>query len=136
MIPELGCALGDALLTPTKIYVKPVLHLLEKCAVRSIAHITGGGFYENIPRAFGDGLTAVIDEKAIKTPAIFDYVMKSGNISKRDMFNTFNMGVGLCVIVPKGEADNAISLLKEAGEDAYVLGYMEESKDEGKVRFA
>ena len=136
VIPELGCALGDALLTPTKIYVKPVLHLLEKAAVRSIAHITGGGFYENIPRAFGDGLCAVIDEKAIKTPAIFDYVAKSGNISKRDMFNTFNMGVGLCVIVPKDEAEKALCALKEAGEDAYVLGYMEETTSESKVRFA
>ena len=131
-----GKSLGETLLTPTRIYVKPVLALMEKIRVKGVSHITGGGFYENIPRAFGEGLTAVVDEKAIKTPAIFDYVMKSGNISKRDMFNTFNMGVGLCVIVPKEEAENAISALKEAGEDAYVLGYIEQSKDEGKVRFA
>jgi len=135
-IPELNSSLGDALLTPTKIYVKPVLHLLEKAKVRSIAHITGGGFYENIPRAFGEGLCAVIDKAAVKTPAIFNYVQKSGNISERDMFNTFNMGVGLCVIVPKDQAEIAVAALKEAGEDAYVLGYLEKASDDEKVRFA
>ena len=134
-ISEFGASLGETLLTPTKIYVKPVLKLLETVDVRSIAHITGGGFYENIPRAFGDGLCAVVDEKSIVTPPVFDYIQKSGSISRRDMFNTFNMGVGLCAIVPADQANEAVRVLNASGEKAYVLGHVEKAADEGKVRF-
>ena len=134
-IPEFGATLGETLLTPTKIYVKPVLKLLETVNVRSIAHITGGGFYENIPRAFGSGLCAVIDEKAIVTPPVFEFIQKSGDISRRDMFNTFNMGVGLSAIVPAEQADEAVRILNACGEKAYILGHIEKAADEGKVRF-
>ena len=134
-IPEFGATLGETLLTPTKIYVKPVLKLLETVNVRSIAHITGGGFYENIPRAFGGGLCAVIDEKAIVTPPVFEFIQKSGDISRRDMFNTFNMGVGLSAIVPAEQADEAVRILNACGEKAYILGHIEKAADEGKVRF-
>ena len=117
-----GVSLGDALLAPTKIYVKPILALLEKVNVRGISHITGGGFYENIPRSVPDGLCAEIDRKAVRILPIFDLIAKTGNITERDMFNTFNMGVGMSVVVPEKEADAALSILKDAGEDAYVIG--------------
>ena len=122
-IPELGGkSVLETLLTPTKIYVKPVLGLLEKADVKGISHITGGGFYENIPRSIPDGLCAAIEKKNVKILPVFDYIMKTGKISERDMFNTFNMGVGMSIVVKKGQQDLAISILKERGEDAYILG--------------
>ena len=130
-LPELGGkTLGDALLAPTKIYVKPVLKLLETVSVRGISHITGGGFYENIPRSIPEGLCAVIDRRAVRVLPVFDLIAKEGNISERDMFNTFNMGVGLSIVVPGNEADTALSLLHEAGEDAYIIGKIEENGNE------
>ncbi len=122
-IAELGGrSLGETLLTPTKIYVKPVLALLEKVTVKGISHITGGGFYENIPRSIPDGLGAKIDRSAIRILPIFDYIAKCGNITERDMFNTYNMGVGMSIVVPKCEAETALQVLKDAGEDAYIIG--------------
>ena len=130
-LPELGGkTLGDALLAPTKIYVKPVLKLLETVSVRGISHITGGGFYENIPRSIPEGLCAVIDRRAVRVLPVFDLIAKEGNISERDMFNTFNMGVGMSIVVPGNEADTALSLLHEAGEDAYIIGRIEENGNE------
>ncbi len=117
-----GKSLGETLLTPTRIYVKPVLALLEKVAVRGISHITGGGFYENIPRSIPEGLCAKIDRSAVKVLPIFDLIAKAGNIPERDMFNTFNMGVGMSVIVPAEQAEEALATLRENGEDAYVIG--------------
>ena len=117
-----GKSVGETLLTPTKIYVKPILSLLEKVTVRGISHITGGGFYENIPRSIPDGLCAEIDRAAVRVLPIFDLIAKAGNIDERDMFNTFNMGVGMSVVVPKEQADTALDVLKSAGEDAYILG--------------
>jgi phosphoribosylformylglycinamidine cyclo-ligase len=117
-----GRSLGETLLTPTKIYVKPVLSLLGSVEVRGISHITGGGFYENIPRCIPEGLGARIEKSAVKVPPIFGLIRKAGNIDERDMFNTFNMGVGMCVIVPAAQAPKALDLLKCAGEDAYVIG--------------
>ncbi len=117
-----GKSLGETLLTPTKIYVKPVLALLNEVKVKGISHITGGGFYENIPRSISEGLCAVIDRKAVKILPIFDLIAKTGNISERDMFNTFNMGVGMSIVVSKEDAEKSLAILKENGEDAYVLG--------------
>ncbi len=128
-----GKGLGETLLTPTKIYVKPVLALLEKIHVRGISHITGGGFYENIPRSVPEGLAARIEKKAVRTPAIFDLIAKTGGISERDMYNTFNMGVGMSVTVPGDEADEAIRILRGAGEDAYLIGEIV-SSDEERIR--
>ena len=128
-----GKSLGDALIAPTKIYVKPILALLEKVAVRGISHITGGGFYENIPRSVPDGLTAVIDRKSVRVLPIFDLIAKTGNISERDMFNTFNMGVGMSVVVPEKEVDTALSILKDAGEDAYVIGRIERGAEKIRI---
>ncbi|MBE6913644.1 MAG: phosphoribosylformylglycinamidine cyclo-ligase [Ruminococcaceae bacterium] len=119
---ELGATLGETLLTPTKIYVKPVLAAIEAADVRGISHITGGGFYENLPRAIPDGLGAKIDLAAIKTPAIFSLLRSVGNIPERDMFNTYNMGVGMSLIVSAQTADAAIAALRGMGEDAYVIG--------------
>ena len=115
-------SLGETLLTPTKIYVKPVLALLERVAVKGISHITGGGFYENIPRSIPQGLCARIEESAVRVLPIFDLLQVRGGIERRDMFNTFNMGVGMSVVVSKAEADKAIDILRQNGEDAYVLG--------------
>ena len=118
-----GKSLGETLLTPTKIYVKAIMSLLEKKVnVRAISHITGGGFYENIPRSIPEGFGAKIEKQAVKILPIFDLLAKTGNVAERDMFNTFNMGVGMSVVVKKEDADKAISLLKLAGEDAYVMG--------------
>lgn len=125
-----GRSIGEVLLTPTKIYVKPVLALLKEIKAKSIAHITGGGFYENIPRSLPDGLGAVIKREDIRVLPIFDLIAKEGNIPERDMFNTFNMGVGMTIIVSKEDTDRSISILKEHGEDAYVLGTISKS-DEG-----
>ncbi len=117
-----GKSLGETLLTPTKIYVKSILALLEQVDVRAISHITGGGFYENIPRSLPDGFGAVIEKSSIKILPIFDLLQKSGNIPERDMFNTYNMGVGMSVVVPANEVDKALEILNANGEDAYVIG--------------
>ena len=117
-----GKSLGETLLTPTKIYVKPILALLEAVKVRAISHITGGGFYENIPRSIPEGFGAEIVKSSVKALPIFDLIAKTGNIPERDMFNTFNMGVGMSVVVAKEDADKAIEILKANGEDAYVIG--------------
>ncbi len=120
---ELGDkTLGETLLTPTRIYVKPVLALLDEVKVKAISHITGGGFYENIPRSIPDGFCAKIDKSAVKVLPIFNLIQKEGNISERDMFNTFNMGVGMSIVVSKEEADKALEILKANGEDAYLIG--------------
>ena len=117
-----GKSVGETLLTPTKIYVKPVLALLDKICAKGISHITGGGFYENIPRSIPDGLGAKIDKSAVKILPIFELIAKTGNISERDMFNTFNMGVGMSIVVAKEDANAALSILRENGEDAYAIG--------------
>ncbi len=117
-----GKSLGETLLTPTKIYVKSILALVEKVKVKAISHITGGGFYENIPRSIPDGFGAKIDKKAVKILPIFDLIAKTGNVCERDMFNTFNMGVGMSVVVGKADADKALEILKANGEDAYIMG--------------
>ena len=119
---ELGTTLGKALLEPTKIYVKPLLAALEAADIRGVSHITGGGFYENIPRAVPDGLCARIDRAAIKIPAVFSLLQRAGDIPERDMFNTYNMGVGMSAVVSKDTADRALEALRAAGEDAYVIG--------------
>jgi len=124
-----GKGLGEVLLTPTRIYVKPVLALLEQVEVHGISHITGGGFYENIPRSIPDGLGAKINMSALRTPPIFDFIAQSGNIPERDMFNTFNMGVGMCVIVPGALAHKAVGVLKANGEDAYIMGEIVKSEE-------
>ncbi|MBR2081368.1 MAG: phosphoribosylformylglycinamidine cyclo-ligase, partial [Oscillospiraceae bacterium] len=117
-----GKTIAETLLTPTKIYVKPILALLEKVDVKGISHITGGGFYENIPRSVPDGLCARIDKSAVKVLPIFDLIASWGNIPERDMFNTYNMGVGMSVVVPAAEVDTALSVLRDNGIDAYVIG--------------
>lgn len=124
-----GRTLGEALLEPTRIYVKPVLSLLKQVTVHGISHITGGGFYENIPRSIPDGLGARIDRTAVRVLPIFDIIKREGSVSEHDMFNTFNMGVGMSITVKKEDADKALSLLKEAGEDAYVIGEIVKSDE-------
>lgn len=124
-----GASIAETLLTPTRIYVKSILALLEKVDVKGISHITGGGFYENIPRSIPDGLCAKINKSAVKVLPIFDLIAKTGNIPERDMFNTFNMGVGMSVVVPAGEVDTALSILREHGENAYVIGEIIVSED-------
>ena len=132
--PELSNKLlGEVLLTPTKIYVKPVLALLDRVSVRGISHITGGGFYENIPRSIPDGLSAVIDRKSLRILPVFDLIAHDGNIPERDMFNTFNMGVGMSIVVPESETDTALSVLKENGEDAYVIGRIGSSDEKVRI---
>ena len=127
-----GKSLGETLLTPTKIYVKAIMSLLEKKVnIRAISHITGGGFYENIPRSIPDGFGAKIEKSAVRILPIFDLLAKTGNIAERDMFNTFNMGVGMSVVVKKEDADKALNILKLAGEDAYIMG--EIVKSEAKI---
>lgn len=117
-----GKSIGETLLTPTRIYVKSIMALLEKVAVKGISHITGGGFYENIPRSIPDGLGAKIEKSAVRVLPIFDLIAEKGGIPERDMFNTFNMGVGMSVVVDKNDVETALSILHENGEDAYVLG--------------
>jgi len=117
-----GKSIGETLLTPTRIYVKPMLALFEEVAVKAVSHITGGGFYENIPRSLPEGMGAKIQKSAVKILPIFDLIAKTGNISERDMFNTFNMGVGMSVVVSKEEADKALQILRSNGEDAYIIG--------------
>ena len=131
--PELnGKSIAETLLTPTKIYVKSVLALLQKVEVKGISHITGGGFYENIPRALPKGLSAKIERNAVKVLPIFDLIAKTGNIPERDMFNTYNMGVGMSITVAKEDVNTALEILRANGEDAYVIGEIIES-DEGVV---
>ena len=129
---ELGSTLGEALLEPTRLYVKPVLAAIEAADIKAISHITGGGFYENIPRMMKEGLTAKVSRAAVPVLPIFDLIMKTGNIPERDMFNTYNMGVGLCIAVSKETADAAIKALTDAGEKAFVLGEVIEG-DEGVI---
>ncbi len=117
-----GRSLGDTLLEPTRIYVKPVLALLERVPVRGISHITGGGFYENIPRSIPDGLCARIERKAVRVLPVFDLIAKAGGISEREMFNTFNMGVGMCLTVPEDREAEALSVLRDQGVEAYRMG--------------
>ncbi len=119
-----GKSIGEALLTPTKIYVKPMLALFEEVTVKAVSHITGGGFYENIPRSLPKGFCANIDRNSLKILPIFELIAKTGNIPERDMFNTFNMGVGMSIVVNKEDADKAIEILKKNGEDAYVIGHI------------
>ncbi|MDE6784286.1 MAG: phosphoribosylformylglycinamidine cyclo-ligase [Ruminococcus sp.] len=126
---DLGATLGETLLTPTRIYVKAIMNLINTVNVKSISHITGGGFYENIPRALPKNLSAKIERNAVQVLPIFDLIARSGNIPERDMFNTFNMGVGMVVCVDKNDADNAVAAIKAAGEDAYILGELVESED-------
>ena len=127
-----GASIAETLLTPTKLYVKPILALLEKVNVKGISHITGGGFYENIPRSIPKGLSARIEKNAVKVLPIFELIQKTGNIPERDMFNTFNMGVGMSVTVPAESVDEALAILREAGEDAYVIGQIVKG-DEGVI---
>ena len=124
-----GAAIGETLLTPTKIYVKPMLALFDKVRVKSVAHITGGGFYENIPRSLPDGVGVKINREEIKVLPIFRLLASKGNIPERDMFNTYNMGVGMTCIVAKEDVDIALEVLRKAGEDAYVLGEVVNSKE-------
>ena len=121
-VDELGCTLGEELLRPTKIYVKPVLAAMDVADVHGVSHITGGGFYENIPRCIPDGLCAKIDKSSLRTPPIFGMLQRMGSIPEHDMFNTYNMGVGMTMIVAKDDADKALAALKENGQDAYVIG--------------
>ena len=125
-----GKSIGETLLTPTKIYVKPMLALFDQVRVKGVSHITGGGFFENIPRAIPQGLGAKIQRSAIRVLPIFDLIAKTGNIPERDMFNTFNMGVGMSVIVAKEDAETALEILRANGEDAYVMGEIVASQDQ------
>ena len=130
-----GRTIAQALLEPTRIYVKPVLALLEKVDVKGISHITGGGFYENIPRSIPDGLCAKIDKAAVKVLPIFDLIAQFGNIPERDMFNTYNMGVGMSIVVPAAQAELAMETLKANGQDSYIIGSIVKN-DEEKVILA
>ncbi len=129
---ELGMTLGESLLTPTRIYVKAIMALLDSVKVKSISHITGGGFYENIPRSLPKGISARIKRSDVQVLPIFDLIAKAGNVPERDMFNTYNMGVGMTVVVDAADVDSAIASLKASGEDAYVLGELV-SSDEGVI---
>ena len=128
-----GASIGETLLTPTKIYVKPVLALLEQVQVKGISHITGGGFYENIPRSIPDGLCARISRSAVRVLPIFDLIAKAGNISERDMFNTFNMGVGMSIVVAKEDAEKTLRILGEHGQDAYIMGEIVEFQEKIEI---
>ena len=128
-----GQSIGQALLTPTKIYVKPMLALFEQITVKAVSHITGGGFYENIPRSIPDGFGVKIDKASLRILPIFDLIAKTGKIPERDMFNTFNMGVGMSVVVDKNDADQALAILKEHGQDAYIMGQTEKSEESVKI---
>ena len=127
--PDLGTSLGEALLTPTRIYVKPVLAALNAAQICGVSHITGGGFYENIPRCLPDGLTAKIEKSALRVPPIFPLLQKMGNIPERDMFNTFNCGAGMVVIASAADADKALSALRENGCEAYPIGEIASGED-------
>ncbi len=124
-----GKSLGETLLTPTKIYVKPMLALFDAVKVKAVSHITGGGFYENIPRSIPKGYSVKIERKAIKVLPIFDLIKSTGKIDERDMFNTFNMGVGMSVVVDKKDADKALEVLKANGENPYIVGEIVKGDD-------
>ncbi|MBO5319912.1 MAG: phosphoribosylformylglycinamidine cyclo-ligase [Ruminococcus sp.] len=126
---DLGATLGETLLTPTRIYVKAIMQLIDSVTVKSVSHITGGGFYENIPRSLPKNLSAKIERNAVQVLPIFDLIARTGNIPERDMFNTFNMGVGMIVAVDKNDADKAVAAIKAASEDAYILGELVESEE-------
>ena len=128
-----GQSLGEALLTPTRIYVRPVLALLDQVQVKGISHITGGGFYENIPRTIPDGLGAEIDRSSIRILPIFNLIARQGGITERDMFNTFNMGVGMSIVVAPEDAERALAILREQGEDAYCIGRIVESNEKIRI---
>ena len=128
-----GKSIGETLLTPTKIDVKPMCALFEKITVKAVSHITGGGFYENSPRSIPKGFGAKIDKSALQILPIFTLLQKEGNIPERDMFNTFNMGIGMSVIVDKNDADKALEILRENGEDAYIIGEIEKSDESVKI---
>ncbi len=128
---ELGKTLGEELLTPTKIYVKPLLEIIEKYNIKAISHITGGGFYENIPRMLKDGMAARINKSSVPVLPIFNLIQKVGNIPERDMFNTFNMGVGICLAVSQAEANDVITTLKALGENAFVIGEVVSGEEKG-----
>lgn len=127
-----GASLGEALLTPTKIYVKPMLALFEQVKVKAVSHITGGGFFENIPRSLPKGCSAKIDRRSLKILPIFSYLAAKGGIPERDMFNTYNMGVGMSVVVSKADAPKALEVLSSNGEDAYIMGEVVKA-DEGVI---
>lgn len=129
-----GKSIGETLLTPTKIYVKPVLALLDKVKVKGISHITGGGFYENIPRSVPSGLCADIERSAVKVLPIFDLIARTGGISERDMFNTFNMGVGMSIVVAPDDAEKSLEVLRENGENPYIIGKIIKSDDKIIIR--
>ena len=124
-----GKSIGETLLTPTKIYVKPLLALMEAVKVKAVSHITGGGFYENIPRSIPDGLCAKIEKNAVRILPIFDLIARTGNIPERDMFNTFNMGVGMSVVVAPEDVEKALAVLRDNGEEAYVIGEIVEGPE-------
>ena len=130
-VPELGTTLGEALLTPTRIYVKSALAAIAAAKVRGISHITGGGFYENIPRSIPDGLCARVEKSKIIIPPVFTLLQKTGDIPERDMFNTYNMGVGMSIIVSPDTADAAMEALKAHGENAYIIGKIAEAGPDG-----
>ncbi len=128
-----GKSLGETLLTPTKIYVKSVLRLISEVTVKGVSHITGGGFYENIPRSIPDGMGAVIDKKNVKVLPVFNLIQKKGNIPERDMYNTYNMGVGMSIVVSAKDADKALSILNGCGEDAYIIGHIEQTDEKIRI---
>ena len=130
---ELKMTLGENLLTPTKIYVKPVLELMDQIQIKGISHITGGGFYENMPRMLREGVSIKMDKNSYEIPAIFPLIQKEGNIPERDMYNTFNMGIGMAVIVKKEEAQKAIEILEEQGEKAYMIGEVIEGQKDVQI---
>lgn len=129
-VESLGCTLGEALLKPTKIYVKPILKLIEQVKVKGISHITGGGFYENMPRMLRDGVALKINKNSYEIPPIFKLIAERGNIPERDMYNTFNMGIGMAVIVPENEVEKSLKILRQAGEEAYLIGEVIEGNRE------
>ncbi|KFC06611.1 phosphoribosylformylglycinamidine cyclo-ligase [Trabulsiella guamensis ATCC 49490] len=128
-----GKPLADHLLAPTRIYVKPVLELIEKIDVHAIAHLTGGGFWENIPRVLPDNTQAVIDESSWQWPAVFHWLQANGNVSRHEMYRTFNCGVGMVIALPEDQADNAVTLLNAKGENAWKIGYIKKSDSEQRV---
>ena len=131
---ELGRTLGEALLEPTKIYVKPVLKVLESINVKGISHVTGGGFYENLPRMLNDKVALNIDKNSYEIPAIFKIIQRQGNIPERDMYNTFNMGIGMAMIVAKEDVEKTLHILKNEGETAYEIGEVIEGSKEINIQ--
>lgn len=132
--PELGKTLGEALLEPTKIYVKPVLKLIEQIQVKGISHITGGGFYENMPRMLNEKVAININKNSYEIPEIFKLIQKEGNIPERDMYNTFNMGIGMAIIVSKQDEQKALEILKQEGETAYIIGNVVKGNKEINIK--